>query len=154
MSRVSWCQEARISTIKYSNYDYVLLCDIRNRLQRYNEWFPEFITHLQAMFKDLSIPIREGSSTSYLLTKTMLPHWKFSPCNSLCPFVNEWTMLFITSAWPCNFKHLIIPSRVLSETLKNYMKIITNVRIVGLTKISHLKPNKASKCVHYANNYP
>lgn len=42
------------------NYDYILLNDINNRVQKRNESFGEFITHMQALFKCLAIPLEES----------------------------------------------------------------------------------------------
>lgn len=59
------------------NYDYVLLNDISNRTQKYNESFGEFITHMQALFKCLSVPLEEDHKL-YMIQKNLSPRYALS----------------------------------------------------------------------------
>lgn len=59
------------------NYDYVLLNDISNRTQRFNESFGEYITHMQALFKCLSIPLDEEHKL-YIIQKNLSPRYALS----------------------------------------------------------------------------
>lgn len=60
-----------------NNYDYVLLNDITNRAQKYNESFGEYITHMQALFKCLSIPLEEDH-TLYLVQMNLSSRYALS----------------------------------------------------------------------------
>lgn len=57
-----------------ANYDYLLFTDINNRRQKEQETFSEFLTHMQAMFKCLSIPIVE-SHKLYIVQRNLLPRY-------------------------------------------------------------------------------
>lgn len=73
--------EAFVAAIKEeflpSNYDYVLLNDISNRAQKFNESFGEYITHMQALFKCLSVPLEEDYKL-YLVQKNLSPRYALS----------------------------------------------------------------------------
>lgn len=57
-----------------ANYDFVLFCDISNRVQRTNETFGEYITHMQALFKCLTIPMSENHKL-FIVQKNLLPRY-------------------------------------------------------------------------------
>lgn len=56
------------------NYDYVLLSEITNRSQKPNESFGEYITHMQGLFKCLSINVSEDHKL-FLVQKNLLPRY-------------------------------------------------------------------------------
>lgn len=56
------------------NYEYMLLADISSRVQRPNETFAEFITHMKSLFKCLTIPIDEDYKI-FLVQKNLLPKY-------------------------------------------------------------------------------
>lgn len=57
-----------------ANYDFHLFGDIANRVQRENETFGEFFTHMLALFKCLSIPLDE-SYKLFLVQKNLRPKY-------------------------------------------------------------------------------
>lgn len=56
------------------NYEYMLLADISSRIQRPNETFAEYITHMKSLFKCLTIPIDEEHKL-FLVQKNLLPKY-------------------------------------------------------------------------------
>lgn len=57
-----------------ANYDYLLFNDITNRQQQDNESFASYITHMQALFKCLSVPVDE-SHKLFIVQKNLLPRY-------------------------------------------------------------------------------
>lgn len=57
-----------------ANYDYLLFNDITNRQQRDNESFGSYITHMQALFKCLSVQLDE-SHKLFIVQKNLLPRY-------------------------------------------------------------------------------
>lgn len=60
-----------------ANYNYLLFCDILGRTQKSNETFGEYITHMQALFKCLEIPIA-GSHKLFIVQRNLLPKYATS----------------------------------------------------------------------------
>lgn len=60
-----------------ANYDYLLFSDINNRTQKSQESFSEFLTHMQALFKCLSIPLDE-SHKLYIVQRNLSPRYSMA----------------------------------------------------------------------------
>lgn len=56
------------------NYDFLLFTDINNRVQKENESFGEYMTHMLALFKCLSLPLDEGHRL-FIVRKNLLPRY-------------------------------------------------------------------------------
>lgn len=56
------------------NYEYMLLSDIANRVQKSNETFAEYITHMKSLFNCLTIPMAEPHKL-FLVQKNLLPKY-------------------------------------------------------------------------------
>lgn len=54
-----------------TNYEYLLFCEISNRMQKANESFGEYITHMKALFRCLTIPISEEHKL-FIIQKNLL----------------------------------------------------------------------------------
>lgn len=57
-----------------ANYDYLLFCELSNRTQKPHESFGEYITHMQSLFRCLSIPIAEEHKL-FIVQKNLLPRF-------------------------------------------------------------------------------
>lgn len=57
-----------------ANYDFVLFAEILNRVQKNNESFAEYITHMQALFNCLAIPLSEQHKM-FIVQKNLLPRY-------------------------------------------------------------------------------
>ena len=56
------------------NYDYILLSDISNRVQKSNETYSEFIMHMNALFRCLSCPLSEDYKL-FLVRKNLVSRY-------------------------------------------------------------------------------
>lgn len=63
------------------NYEYMLLSEISNRAQKNNESYAEYITHMQAAFNCITVPISEEFKL-YTVVKNLLPKY----ADAIAPF--------------------------------------------------------------------
>lgn len=73
---VSWPQIVTAMKREFlpSNYEYMLFSDISNRVQKPNESFAEFITHMQSLFNCLATPLGEEHKL-FVVQKNLLPRY-------------------------------------------------------------------------------
>lgn len=71
-----WAQVVALMKREFlpANYELLLLTDINNRVQKENESFAEFITHMQSLFKCLTLPLDE-SHKLFIVQRNLLPRY-------------------------------------------------------------------------------